>query len=80
MKDWIKNALTKRISKRTRTIEIPPDPRLLVGTKFAIAITFCLTALEIAHLIILNKWNSEIFAAITGLTGTITGIFLTQKT
>jgi hypothetical protein len=79
MKDWIRYALTKRIYKRTKTIEIPPDPRLVVGTKFTIAVTFCLTALEIAHLIILNTWNSEIFAAITGLTGTISGILITQK-
>ena len=28
----------------------------------------------------LGKWNSEIFSAITALTGTITGILITQKT
>jgi len=42
--------------------------------------TLSLTALEITHIAILGKWNSEIFAAITALTGTITGIFITQKT
>jgi hypothetical protein len=42
--------------------------------------TLSLTTLEIAHLAILRAWNSEIFSAITALTGTITGIFITQKT
>ena len=75
MKDWIKKALTKRIRKR----EIPPDPRLVYGVKFAIAMTIILSTLEIAHIIFLGKWNSEIFSAITALTGTITGILITQK-
>jgi acetylglutamate kinase len=41
--------------------------------------TICLSALEIAHMAFLGTWNSEIFAAITGLTGTVTGIFVGQK-
>jgi len=48
--------------------------------KFAIAMTLCLSAMEIAHMAFLSQWNSEIFAAITALTGTLTGIFITQKT
>jgi len=38
MKDWIKKALTKHIRQRTKTIEIPPDPRLVYGVKFTIAL------------------------------------------
>ncbi|MEM3551858.1 MAG: hypothetical protein QXV01_12305 [Candidatus Bathyarchaeia archaeon] len=76
MPDWIKKALTRR----TRKGEIPPDPRLLIGVKFALAMTICLSALEVAHLAFLGKWNSEIFAAITGLTGTVSGILIAQKT
>jgi len=75
MKDWIRKALTKH----TRNREIPPNERLVLGVKFAVAMTACLSALEITHLIVLNQWNSEIFAAITGLTGTIGGILITQK-
>jgi hypothetical protein len=76
MKDWIKKALTKRIRQR----EIPPDPRLVIGVKFTIAMTLILSALEIAHIAFLGKWNSEIFSAITGLTGTVSGILIAQKT
>jgi len=75
MKDWIKRALTKR----TRQQEIPPDPRLVIGVKFTIAITLILSTLETIHIAFLGKWNSEIFSAITALTGTITGILITQK-
>ena len=75
MKDWIKKALTKRIRQR----EIPLDPRLVYGVKFTITMTLILSTLEIAHIAFLGKWNSEIFSAITALTGTITGILITQK-
>jgi hypothetical protein len=76
MADWIKKALTRR----TRRGEIPPDQRLVYGVKFAVAMTLCLSALEIAHLAFLGIWNSEIFAAITGLAGTVSGILIAQKT
>jgi hypothetical protein len=75
MKDPIKKALTRHIRNR----EIPPDPRLVIGVKFTIAMTLILSTLEITHIIFLGKWNSEIFSAITALTGTITGILITQK-
>ncbi|MCL5877396.1 MAG: hypothetical protein M1540_06255 [Candidatus Bathyarchaeota archaeon] len=80
MTDWVKKALTRKTTtKRGLKGEAEPDSRLVLGTKFAIALTFSLTALEIAHLALLGTWNSEIFAAITGLTGTITGIMISQK-
>ena len=86
MTDWVKKALTRRITNKTALkelaeseSEVEPDERLVLGTKFAIAITFCLSAIEIANLAILGTWNSEVFASITGLTGTITGILISQK-
>ena len=79
MTDWIKKALTKTKQQHTELIVIEPDNRLVYGVKLAIATTLSLTVLEIAHLLILKTWNSEIFSAITGLAGTLTGIFITQK-
>jgi hypothetical protein len=79
--DWIKRALTRRTTDKTvKEVEVPPSERLVLGVKFSIAFTFSLTALEIAHLALLGTWNSEVFAAITGLAGTITGILISQKT
>ena len=88
MTDWVKKALTRRITDKTAlqqnaealAQEILPDERLVLGTKFAIAFTFCLSAIEIANLAIMHTWNSEVFAAITGLSGTIMGILISQKT
>jgi hypothetical protein len=80
MADWIKRALTRKTTDKTAPAEVPPGERLVLGVKFAIALTFSLTALEIAHLALLHSWNSEVFAAITGLAGTITGILISQKT
>jgi hypothetical protein len=80
--DWIKRALTRRTTDKTVTqveSDVEPSDRLVLGVKFAIAFTFSLTALEIAHLALLRTWNSEVFAAITGLAGTITGILISQK-
>ncbi|MGD6809331.1 MAG: hypothetical protein ACQCN3_06485 [Candidatus Bathyarchaeia archaeon] len=86
MTDWVRRALTRRITNKTqlqenaKTVEeVAPSDRLVLGTKFAIALTACFTAIEIAHLALLGTWNSEVFAAITGLTGTITGILISTK-
>ena len=87
MTDFVKKALTRKITNKTAlqenaealTQEVPPSERLVLGTKFAIALTFSFTAIEIAHLALLHTWNSEVFAAITGLAGTITGILISQK-
>jgi hypothetical protein len=85
--DWVRKALTRKITNTTTlqenaqeaASEVPPSERLVLGTKFAIAFTFCLSAIEIANLAILHTWNSEVFAAITGLSGTIMGILISQK-
>lgn len=80
MTDWVKRALTRRGAGRNGLNESSePDERLVYGVKFAIGITACLTAMEIANLAVLGTWNSEVFASITGLTGTITGILISQK-
>jgi len=80
MTDWIKRALTRKTTDKTVTeAEVQPSERLVLGVKFAMALTFSLTALEIAHLALLGTWNSEVLAAITGLAGTITGILISQK-
>lgn len=81
MADLIKRALTRRQRQRVRSASLEePDERLVVGVKFAIGMSVCLSALEVAHLAVLGTWNSEIFAAITGLSGTVMGIFVGQKT
>jgi hypothetical protein len=84
MRDWVKKALTRRVHKRgphgrDQVEVVEPNEKLVLGVKFAIGMTICLSALEIAHMAFLGKWNSEIFAAITGLSGTVMGIFVGQK-
>jgi len=83
MKDWIKRALTKTIQRKgsrgkTEVIVVQPNEKLVYGVKFAIGITVCLSALEIAHIAFLRSWNSEVFAAITGLIGTVSGVLIGQ--
>jgi hypothetical protein len=85
MRDWVKKALTRRVHKRgprgQHQVEVvEPNEKLVLGVKFAIGMTVCLSALEIAHMAFLHTWNSEVFAAITGLIGTISGILISQKT
>jgi len=85
MKSWIRRALTKKIARKgpggkQQIIVIPPNEKLVLGVKFAIAMTLCLSGLEVAHMAFLGSWNSEIFAAITWLSGTLMGIFVGQKT
>jgi hypothetical protein len=79
MADPIKRALTRKRIQRGRWIVEKPNEKLVLGVKFAIGMTICLSALEVAHLAVLHSWNSEVFAAISGLSGTIVGIFVGQK-
>ncbi len=82
--DWVRRALTRRMKQKgTRSSQIlvvDPDERLVYAVKFAIGMTACLTALEVAHMAFMGSWSSEIFAAITGLSGTVMGIFVGKKT
>ncbi len=81
MVDPIKRALTRRRRSRGNQVVVEePDERLVLGVKFAIGMTVCLSALEVAHMTFLGSWNSEIFASITCLTGAIIGLFVGKKT
>jgi hypothetical protein len=66
--------------KKVKYVTVPPNERLIAGIIFAITALTGLIALEIAHLAFLKAWNSEIFAAITSIIGTILGVFISQKT
>jgi hypothetical protein len=84
MSKFVTKALTKKITLRgTRgieeIIEIPPSEKLVLGVKFAIAITICLSAVEVAHMAFLGTWSSEVFAAISGLIGTVSGVLIGQR-
>ena len=80
MKNPIREALTKTIQlKKGVEWEIPPSKKLLYTVYFSLSMVACLTVLEAVHLIVLGKWNAEIFSAISLLIGNVTGIFLTQK-
>ncbi|MDH7564706.1 MAG: hypothetical protein QHH24_07535 [Candidatus Bathyarchaeota archaeon] len=79
MTDWVKKALTKTTRQKAVAEVTEPDIKLIYGVKLALALIFSLTALEAIHLLVLGRWNSEIFSAITALTGTVTGIFISQR-
>ena len=75
--------MTRKIARKgfrgkEQIIVIPPSERLVYGVKFAMAMTVCLSAIEIAHMAFLGTWSSEIFAAITGLIGTVSGVLVSQ--
>jgi len=80
--DPIRRALTRRVSvKRGRgeqILEVTPSERLVLGVKFAIVMTLILSALEVAHMAFLGSWSSEIFACISGLIGTVSGVLISQ--
>ena len=66
--------------KAGRRVEVPQSQKLLYAVYFSLGMVGCLTALEAVHLIVLGRWNSEVFTVIAGLVGNVMGIFLTQKT
>ena len=76
MSDWIKRALARKRIQRGRVITEEPNERLVLGVKFAIGMTAFLSTLQVAHLLILGSWSSEIFSTITGLVGTVSGVLI----
>jgi hypothetical protein len=79
MADPIKRALTRRRVQRGRMVSEEPNEQLVYVVKFGIGMTVCLAAVEIAHLALQGTWNSEIFAALTGFSGTVMGIFVGKR-
>ena len=79
MTDLIRRALTRRRFQRNKIIVEETDDSVVYLVKFGIGMTACLTALEIANLAILGKWNSEVFASITALSGIVLGVFVGRK-
>ena len=80
MADPIKRALTRRRFERGHLVVEEPNAKLVLGVKFAIGMTAFMSALELSHMVFLHTWNAEIFASITGLSGTVVGLFVGQKT
>ena len=88
MRGWIRRLLTKQRVKdsegrKTREVRVQeelPNEKLVLLVQFSMVAVGALTALELVHIVVLKVWNVEIFAAITGLIGTITGIILGRKT
>jgi len=81
MADWIKRALTRTVQRKgsrgkQQIIIVQPSFKLVLLVKFTIAMAACLSGLEVAYLAFLGRWNSEVFAAITGLIGTVTGVLI----
>lgn len=85
LKNIIRKALTKTVvvqvgtRKKQKRVQVMPSEQIVYLVYFAIAAFVGLTALEIVHMIFFGVWNSEIFSAITGLIGTISGIFVSQR-
>ena len=79
MKTWIRRALTRTVRIRRREIDLPPSEKLVYGVYFAMVALIALSAVEIVHIVYIGSFSSEIFSAITGLIGTIVGVFITSK-
>jgi len=84
---WIRKVLTRveyrqtveRGAKKYTRVELLPSERLVYGLSFAFVALLCLVVLEVFHIVFLRVFSSEIFAAITGVIGTISGVFLTAR-
>lgn len=83
MKEHISKMLTKKVlvksGQKTRHVEVPPSQTLVYGVIAATAILVLLAVLEVAHMMFLGKFNTEIFATITLVVGTLLGTFFGQK-
>ena len=76
---WVRRALARQRVQRGRVVTEDPDEKLVIIVKFGLAMTLCFSGLELAHILLLGSWNSEIFASISGLAGTLSGIFVGKR-
>ena len=76
---WVRRALARKRIQRGRVVTEDPDEKLVIIVKFGLAMTVLLSGLELAHILLLGGWNSEIFATISGLSGTLSGIFVGKR-
>ena len=76
-KQWIAESGRKR--RQDLLQGVPPSEKLVLFIEFSLGSVLVLTALEVVHLVVLKTWNSEVFAALSGLIGTITGLFIGSK-
>lgn len=86
MRNLLRRLFAKRVAvpcekslKKVKYVTVPANERLIIGIIFAIVALVGLIILEIVHLTLLGAWNSEVFAAITSIIGTILGVFISQK-
>jgi len=80
LRNAIRRALTKTVRVKKREMELPPSEHVVWLVTFASVSLIGLTALEIIHMALFKAWSSEVFSAITGLIGTVVGIFISQRT
>ena len=76
---WVRRGLARQSVQRGRVVTEDPDEKLVIVVKFGLTMTVLLSGLELAHILLLGSWNSEIFAAIAGLSGTVSGIFVGKR-
>ena len=76
---WVRRALARKRIQRGRVVTEEPDEKLVIVVKFGLAMTGFFSGLELVHILLLGSWNSEIFAAISGLSGTLSGIFVGKR-
>jgi len=82
MTDWVRRALTRkrtRKSPRGSLVVEEANEKLVYTVKFALGMTVCLSAVEVANIIFLRSWNSDVFSGITTLIGLVTGILIGQQ-
>jgi len=81
---WLRKALTRTVrvkrGKGFKVEDVPPSERLILIVQFSIAAIAALTLIQIVHIVYLGTWNAEVSATITGLIGTVTGLFIGAKT
>ncbi len=85
LRKWITKALTevhyerRGRARKIEKIELPPSERLVYGIQFCFVALALLTACEIVYILRLGTFNSEIFSAITGIIGTVTGVIFSRQ-
>lgn len=85
MRGLIRQVLTRRritagaVARKVRVEEELPKENLVILVQFSIVVIAALSIVEVVHVVFLKTWNENVFNAIVGLIGTVTGIIIGRK-
>ena len=75
MKKWFDELFRKKYTFGEETVRVETDPKVRYGFYFSLISLISLCTVEVIHVVVLGRWNSEVWSAIQILLGVVVGVY-----